>query len=50
LMDNCPADLGEEILSFLRDVRMRIIAWSSQPTQIFQKLDICLFGVSKQQG
>jgi hypothetical protein len=26
LMDNCPADLGEEILSFLRDVRMRIIA------------------------
>jgi hypothetical protein len=47
LMDNCPSHVGEEILSLLRDARVRIITWVSHTTHIFQQLDICLFGVLK---
>jgi hypothetical protein len=47
LMSNCPSHVGEEILSLLRDARVRIITWASHTTHIFQQLDICLFGVFK---
>jgi hypothetical protein len=54
LMDNCPSHVGEEILSLLRDARVRIITWAPHTSQltphttdIFQQLDICLFGVLK---
>jgi hypothetical protein len=48
LMDNCPSEVGEEILSLLRDAPVLIITWTPHTTHIFQQLDICLFGVLKQ--
>jgi 2-methylisocitrate lyase-like PEP mutase family enzyme len=47
LMDNCLSHVGEEILSPLRDARVRMITWASHTMRIFQRLDICLFGVLK---
>jgi hypothetical protein len=47
LTDNCPSHVGEEILSLLRDARVRITTWAAHTTHIFQQLDICLFGVLK---
>jgi hypothetical protein len=50
LMDNCPSHVGELILSVLRDVRVRVISWPPHTTQIFQELDVSLFGVLKRKG
>jgi hypothetical protein len=50
LMDHCPNQVGEEILSLLRDTGVRIIIWAPHTTNIFQKLEICLFGVLKRGG
>jgi hypothetical protein len=47
LMDNCPSHVGEVILDFLRDARVRVITWPPHTTQTFQELDISLFGVLK---
>jgi hypothetical protein len=47
LMDDCPNQATEEILSLLRDARVRIITWAPHTTRIFQELDICLLGVLK---
>jgi hypothetical protein len=47
LMDNCPSHVREEMFSLLRDRRVRIIILASHTTDIFQQLDICLFGVLK---
>jgi hypothetical protein len=49
-MDNCRSQVGEEILSLLRDARVRIITWAPHTTPIFQRLNICLFGVLKRKG
>jgi hypothetical protein len=46
-MDNCPSDATETVLTFLRDVRVRITTWAPYATQIFQQLDITLFVVIK---
>jgi hypothetical protein len=48
LMDNCPSHIGEEIIRFLRDARVRIMTWAPYTTDIFQQLDIGLFGALKQ--
>jgi 2-methylisocitrate lyase-like PEP mutase family enzyme len=32
LMENCPSHVGEEILSLLRDARVRIITWAPHTT------------------
>ena len=50
LMDNCPSHVGEVILTLLRDARVRVITWPPHTTQIFQQLDISLFGVLKQRA
>jgi hypothetical protein len=47
LMDNCPSHVGELILGILRDARVRVISWPPHTTQIFQELDVSLFGVLK---
>jgi hypothetical protein len=38
------------ILTLLRDAKVRVITWPPHTTQIFQQLDISLFGVLKQRG
>jgi 2-methylisocitrate lyase-like PEP mutase family enzyme len=50
LMDNSSSHVGEEVLSLLRDVRVRVISWTPHTTHIFQELDLCLFGVLKRRG
>jgi hypothetical protein len=50
LMDNCPSHVGEVILDLLREARVRVITWPPHTTQIFQELDISLFGVLKRKG
>jgi hypothetical protein len=50
LMDNCSSHVGEEVLSLLRDARVRAITLAPHTTHIFQELDLCLFGVLKRRG
>jgi hypothetical protein len=50
LMDNCSSHIGKVILALLRDARVRVITWPPHTTQIFQELDISLFGVLKRRG
>jgi hypothetical protein len=47
LMDNCPSHVGEHSLGLLRDAQVRVITWPPHTTQIFQELDLSLFGVLK---
>jgi hypothetical protein len=49
-MDNRPSDVGELILSVLRDARVRVISWRPNTMQISQELDVSLFGVLKRKG
>jgi 2-methylisocitrate lyase-like PEP mutase family enzyme len=50
LMDNSSSHVGEEVLSLLRDARVRVITLAPHTARIFQKLDLCLFGVLKRRG
>jgi hypothetical protein len=50
MMDNCPSHVTDVILTLLRDAKVRVITWPPHTTQIFQQLDISLFGVLKQRG
>jgi hypothetical protein len=36
-----------EVLGLLRDARVQLITWAPHTTQIFQQLDVSLFGVPK---
>jgi hypothetical protein len=47
LMDNCPSHVTDEVLRLLRDSRVGVITWAPHTTQIFQQLDVSLFGVLK---
>jgi hypothetical protein len=49
-MDNRPSHIGGLILGVLRDARVRVISRRSHTTQIFQELDVSLFGVLKRKG
>lgn len=50
LMDNCPSHVAEVLLDLLREARVRVITWPPHTTQIFQELDVSLFGVLKRRG
>jgi hypothetical protein len=50
LMDTCPGHVTDETVGFLQDDRVRVITWASHTTQIFQPVDISLFGVLKRRG
>jgi hypothetical protein len=49
-MDNSPSDVTDEVFSLFRDARARVITWPSDSTQIFQQIDVSLFGVLKRRG
>jgi hypothetical protein len=44
LMDNCSPHMGEAVIALLTDARVRVVPFASHTTQIFQVLDVVLFG------
>jgi hypothetical protein len=49
LMDNCPSHVTREVIGILTETRGRVITFAPNTTQIFQILDLTLFGVLKHQ-
>jgi hypothetical protein len=47
LMDDCPSHISDDLIGLLTEVRVRIITFGPHTTQIFQILDVTLFGVLK---
>jgi hypothetical protein len=47
LMDYCSAHLTDELIRLLTEIRVRVITFAPHTTQIFQVLDLTLFGVLK---
>jgi hypothetical protein len=47
LINNCSSHAGAVILNLLRDDSVHALTWQSDTTQIFQELNISLFGVLK---
>jgi hypothetical protein len=47
LLDNCSIHTTPEILSILREHNVKVITFPPHTTQIFQVLDLSLFGVFK---
>jgi hypothetical protein len=47
LMDNCPSHVTDDVISLLTEEPMRVITFAPHTTQIFQVLDVTLFGVLK---
>jgi hypothetical protein len=45
-----PCHVSEVALRLLRDAKVRVIPWLPHRAQIFQQLEIALFGVLKQRG
>jgi hypothetical protein len=49
LLDNCPSHVTRGVIGILTDARVRVITFAPHTTQIFQILDMTLFGVLKHQ-
>jgi hypothetical protein len=47
LMDNCPGLVTDDVIRPLTGARVRVITFTPHTTQIFQVLDVTLFGVLK---
>jgi hypothetical protein len=50
LLDNCPSYLISDVRDLLSTVRVRVVAFVPHTTQIFQLLDLTLFGTLKLEG
>jgi hypothetical protein len=50
LMDNCSPHLSPVVINLLSEARVRIVTFAPHTTQIFQALDLGLFGVLKRCG
>jgi hypothetical protein len=50
LMDNCPSHVKPEILGILTEARVRIVTFAPHTTNLFQALDLTLFGAFKKRG
>jgi hypothetical protein len=50
LMDNCSAHISDEVVAVLTEARVRIITFAPHTTQIFQVLDLVLFGALKRRA
>jgi hypothetical protein len=48
LMNNCSADVTDDVIRILTGARVRVITFAPHTTQVFQVLDLTLFGVLKQ--
>jgi D-lyxose ketol-isomerase len=46
-MDNCPSHVTDDIIALLTEARLRVTTFAQYTTQIFQVLDVTLFGVLK---
>jgi hypothetical protein len=46
-MDNCSSHVTDDVIRFLTDATVRVITFAPYATQIFQVLDLTLFGVLK---
>jgi hypothetical protein len=47
LNDNCCADVSDDVIHILTEAMVRIITFAPHATQVFQVLDLNLFGVLK---
>jgi hypothetical protein len=47
LMAHCSADVSDDVIRILTDARARVITFAPHTTQVFQVLDLTLFGVLK---
>jgi hypothetical protein len=47
LMDNCPSHMSDDVISLLTEARVPVTTLAPNTTQIFQVLDVALFGVLK---
>jgi hypothetical protein len=47
LMNNCPSHVTDDIIGLLTEARVRVITFAPHTTQIFQILDVTLFGALK---
>jgi hypothetical protein len=47
LMDNCSPHTGKAVIALLTGARIRVVAFAPHTTQIFQVLDVVLFGALK---
>jgi hypothetical protein len=50
LMDNCPSHITSDVITLLIETRARLITFPPHTTQIFQVLEVTLFGVLKQRA
>jgi hypothetical protein len=50
LMDNCPNHLTSDVRDLLNTAGVRVVAFAPHTMQIFQLLDLTLFGMFKQEG
>jgi predicted Fe-Mo cluster-binding NifX family protein len=46
-MDNCSPRIGEAVIALLTDAGVRVVTFAHHTTQIFQVLDVVLFGTLK---
>jgi hypothetical protein len=46
-MDNCPSHVTDQIIGLLTEARVRVITFAPHRRQIFQILDVTLFGAVK---
>jgi hypothetical protein len=47
LTDKCPGAVTDDVIGLLTGARVRVITFAPHTTQIFQVLDVTLFGVVK---
>jgi hypothetical protein len=50
LMDNCSPHISDKVIAILTEARFRIITLAPHTTQIFQVLDLVLFGALKKRA
>jgi hypothetical protein len=50
LMGNCSSHITPRVIELLSTARVRVVAFAPHATQIFQVLDLTLFGVLKRRG
>jgi hypothetical protein len=49
-MDHCSVHVTDDVIRLLTDTTVRVTTFASQTTQIFQILDLTLFGVLKRRA
>jgi hypothetical protein len=47
-MAHCSADVGDDVIHILTEARVRVTTFAPHTTQVFQVLDLTIFGVLRQ--